>query len=104
MVLYREPDVGKTSIANAATSMLGIEPCSLRGMQGILRSSCIAAFFETDVQRSNQISRSSLCEGPNKRPPCISQRVVSYRRCTTYQALLYYFVTTFKETEIKSHP
>ena len=94
MVLYREPDVGKTSTANAATSHK-IEPCSLRGMQGILRSSCIAVFFETDEQRSNQSSRSSICEGHNKRPPRIFQRAVSYRRCTTYHALLYFFIVLF---------
>ena len=32
VVLYGEPDVGKTTIANAAMSVLGIEACSFRGM------------------------------------------------------------------------
>ena len=33
VMLYGEPDVGKTTIANAAMSLLGIEACSFRGMQ-----------------------------------------------------------------------
>ena len=33
VVLYGEPDVGKTTIANAAMSALGIEACSFRGMR-----------------------------------------------------------------------
>lgn len=33
VVLYGEPDVGKTTIANAAMSVLGIEACSFRGMR-----------------------------------------------------------------------
>ena len=32
VVLYGEPDVGKTTIANAAMSILGIEACTFRGM------------------------------------------------------------------------
>ena len=31
VVLYGEPDVGKTTIANAAMSVAGIEACSFRG-------------------------------------------------------------------------
>ena len=31
MVVYGEPDVGKTTIANAAMSVLGIEACAFRG-------------------------------------------------------------------------
>jgi len=31
VVLYGEPDVGKTTIANAAMSIAGIEACSFRG-------------------------------------------------------------------------
>lgn len=38
MVLYGEPDVGKTTIANVAMSLLGIEACSfdseVQGVQG----------------------------------------------------------------------
>ena len=33
VVLYGEPDVGKTTIANAAMSIAGIEACSFRGMR-----------------------------------------------------------------------
>ena len=33
VVLYGEPDVGKTTIANAAMSVLGIEACNFRGMR-----------------------------------------------------------------------
>ena len=32
VVLYREPDVGKTTIGNVAMSTLGIEACRLRGL------------------------------------------------------------------------
>ena len=34
VVLYGEPDVGKTTIANAAISVAGIEACSFKGMRG----------------------------------------------------------------------
>ena len=33
VVLYGEPDVGKTTIANAAMSVSGIEACSVRGLR-----------------------------------------------------------------------
>jgi hypothetical protein len=33
VVLYGEPDVGKTTIANAALSVIGMEACSFRGMR-----------------------------------------------------------------------
>lgn len=33
VVLYGEPDVGKTTIANAAMSAIGVEECSFRGMR-----------------------------------------------------------------------
>ena len=32
VVLYGEPDTGKTSVANAAMSCLGVEACMFRGL------------------------------------------------------------------------
>ena len=55
MVLYGEPDVGKTTIANAAMSVLGIEACSFRGMR--------REFF---VYLASQTSLGLMYDDPNK--------------------------------------
>ena len=54
VVLYGEPDVGKTTIANAAMSILGIEACSF----GLRR-----AFF---IHLASQTSLGLLYDDPNK--------------------------------------
>lgn len=55
VVLYGEPDVGKTTIANAAMSVLGIEACSFRGMR--------REFF---VHLASQTSLGLMYDDPNK--------------------------------------
>lgn len=55
VVMYGEPDVGKTTIANAAMSMLGIEACSFRGMR--------REFF---IHLASQTSLGLLYDDPNK--------------------------------------
>lgn len=55
VVLYEEPDVGKTTIANAAMSVLGIEACSFRGMR--------REFF---VHLASQTSLGLMYDDPNK--------------------------------------
>lgn len=51
----REPDVGKTTIANAAMSVLGIEACTFRGMR--------REFF---VHLASQTSLGLMYDDPNK--------------------------------------
>ena len=55
VVLYGEPDVGKTTIANAAMSVLGIEACSFLGMR--------REFF---VHLASQTSLGLMYDDPNK--------------------------------------
>ena len=55
VVLYGEPDVGKTTIANAAMSILGIEACSFRGMRR-----------EYFVHLAAQTSLGLMYDDPNK--------------------------------------
>ena len=55
VVLYGEPDVGKTTIANAAMSSLGIEACSFRGTR--------REFF---VHLASQTSLGLMYDDPNK--------------------------------------
>ena len=55
VVLYGEPDVGKTTIANAAMSVLGIEACSFRGMR--------REFF---IHLASQSSLGMMYDDPNK--------------------------------------
>lgn len=55
VVLYGEPDVGKTTIANAAMSVLGIEACSFRGMRR-----------EYFVHLASQTSLGLMYDDPNK--------------------------------------
>lgn len=55
VVLYGEPDVGKTTIANAAMSVLGIEACTFRGMR--------REFF---VHLASQTSLGLMYDDPNK--------------------------------------
>ena len=55
VVLYGEPDVGKTTIANAAMSVAGIEACSFRGMR--------REFF---VHLASLTSLGLLYDDPNK--------------------------------------
>lgn len=55
VVLYGEPDVGKTTIANAAMSPLGIEACSFRGMRR-----------EYFVHLASQTSLGLMYDDPNK--------------------------------------
>ena len=55
VVLYGEPDVGKTTIANAAMSVLGIEACSFRGMRR-----------EYFVHLATQTSLGLMYDDPNK--------------------------------------
>ena len=45
-MLYGEPDVGKTTIANAAMSVLGIEACTFRGTK---REYFIHLAFQTSL-------------------------------------------------------
>ena len=47
VVLYGEPDVGKTTIANAARSVLGIEACAFRGTR---REYFIYLTFQTSLR------------------------------------------------------
>ena len=46
LVLYGEPDVGKTTIANAAMSVLGTEACTFRGTR---REYFIHVAFQTSL-------------------------------------------------------
>ena len=55
VVLYGEPDVGKTTVSNAAMSVLGIEACSFRGLR--------REFF---VHLASQTSLGLLYDDPNK--------------------------------------
>lgn len=55
VVLYGEPDVGKTTVANAAMSVLGIEACSFRGLR--------REFF---IHLASQTSLGMLYDDPNK--------------------------------------
>ena len=55
IVLYGKPDVGKTTIANAAMSVAGIEACSFRGMR--------REFF---VHLASLTSLGLLYDDPNK--------------------------------------
>jgi len=55
VVLYGEPDVGKTTIANAAMSVLGIEACSFRVMRR-----------EYFVHLASQTSLGLMYDDPNK--------------------------------------
>ena len=55
VILYGEPDVGKTTAANAAMSMLGIEACSFRGLRR-----------EFLVHLASQTSLGLLYNDPNK--------------------------------------
>ena len=55
VVLFGEPDVGKTTIANAAMSVLGIEACSFRGTR--------REFF---VHLASQTSLGLMYDDPNK--------------------------------------
>ena len=55
VVLYGEPDVGKTTIANAAMSVLGIEACTFRGTR--------REFF---VHLASQTSLGLMYDDPNK--------------------------------------
>ena len=55
VVLYGEPDVGKTTLANAAMSVAGIEACSFRGMR--------REFF---VYLASQTSLGLMYDDPNK--------------------------------------
>lgn len=55
VVLYGQPDVGKTTIANAAMSVLGIESCSFRGMRR-----------EYFVHLASQTSLGLMYDDPNK--------------------------------------
>ena len=54
-MLYGEPDVGKTTIANAAMSALGIEACSFRGTR-----------CEYFVHLASQTSLGLIYDDPNK--------------------------------------
>ena len=53
--MYGEPDVGKTTIANAAMSVLGIEACTFRGTR--------REFF---VHLASQTSLGLMYDDPNK--------------------------------------
>lgn len=55
VVLYGEPDVGKTTIANAAMIVLGIEACTFRGMRR-----------EYFVHLASQTSLGLMYDDPNK--------------------------------------
>ena len=55
VVLYGEPDVGKTTVSNAAMSVLGIEACSFRGLR--------REFF---IHLASQTSLGLLYDDPNK--------------------------------------
>lgn len=55
VVLYGEPDVGKTTIANAAMSVVGIEACMFRGMRR-----------EYFVHLASQTSLGLMYDDPNK--------------------------------------
>ena len=55
VVLYGEPDVGKTTIANAAMSILGIEACIFRGMTQ-----------EYFMHLASQMSLGLMYDDPNK--------------------------------------
>lgn len=55
VMLYGDPDVGKTTVANAAMSMLGIEACSFRGVR--------REFF---VHLASQTSLGLMYDDPNK--------------------------------------
>ena len=55
VVLYGEPDVGKTTIANAAMSILGIEAGSFRGL-----------YREFFIHLASQTSLGLLYDDPNK--------------------------------------
>ena len=55
VVLYGEPDVGKTIVSNAAMSVLGIEACNFRGLR--------REFF---VHLASQTSLGLLYDDPNK--------------------------------------
>ena len=49
VVLYGEPDVGKTTIANAAMSVLGIEACTFRGTRRVLYPLGFSNIFGANV-------------------------------------------------------
>lgn len=55
VILYGEPDVGKTTIANAAMSPLGIEACTFRGTRR-----------EYFVHLASQTSLGLMYDDPNK--------------------------------------
>ena len=55
VVLYGEPDVGKTTTANAAMSVVGIEACSFTGMHR-----------ELFVHLASQTSFGLMYDDPNK--------------------------------------
>ena len=55
VVLYGEPDVGKTTIANAAMSVLGIEACTFRGTRR-----------EYFIHLASQTSLGLMYDDPNK--------------------------------------
>ena len=59
VVLYGEPDVGKTTIANAALSVLGIEACTFRGMRreyfGHLASQTSLGLMYDDPNKVNEV-------------------------------------------------
>ena len=55
VVLCGEPDVGKTTIANAAMSVLGIEACTFRGTRR-----------EYFIHLASQTSLGLMYDDPNK--------------------------------------
>jgi len=59
VVLYGEPDVGKTTIANAAMSVLGIESCTFRGMRreyfGHLAAQTTFGLMYDDPNKVNEV-------------------------------------------------
>jgi len=55
VVLYGEPDIGKTTIANADMNVLGIEACSFREM-----------WQEFFIHLTSQTSLGLMYDDPNK--------------------------------------
>lgn len=71
IILYGEPDVGKTTIANAAMSVIGIEACSFRGIR--------REFF---VHLASQTSLGLFYDDPNKVSE-VENIIVDFYNCMT---------------------